>query len=203
MEFVLKKPVDIDGNLTEKIEYDFSNLKGQDVLDTFNELRDMKHISVGAYETDPVVASAIFAKSSGLDITDIGLLKGADYVNCTAIGRNLFRKGYENIDIDSGKLDLSKIVTVEEDNKNAITFDFDELTGQDIINTVDELRKLKYVITGSYEADPIMCAALFARASGIKVKEVLDLNAVDYLRASNLGRIFFMRSLSGGQASEI
>lgn len=203
MEFLLKKPVDIDGSLTEKIDYSFKKLKGQDLLDIFNELRDSKHVLVGAYETDPVVASALFAKASGLDITDIGLLKGIDYVNASAIARNFFKEGYEDISLDSKVLNLSSIVNVDSDDKNAIEFDFDELTGQDIISTVDELRKFKYIITGSYEADPILCAALFAKASKIKIKDVLDLSAKDFLRSSNICRLFFIQSLNGGQASEI
>ena len=202
MEFIFKKPIEIDGETVEKINYNFKTLKGIDILDMTNELRINKHIISGAYELDPVVCSAVFAKASGIDINDISLFKAGDYLKASNLGREFFASTYKDIDLDSNVLNLSELIKVDNDNKNAITFDFDNLTGQDIISTVDEVRKMKHLVTGAYEGDPVVCASLFARAAGISIKQINELSAIDYLRASNLGRLFFMRSLDGGQASE-
>lgn len=202
MKFEFKKPVELDGKETKELDYNFSSLKGGDVLEIFNDLRESKHAVIGAYEADPVVGAAFFAKASDIDINDVSLFKGKDYLRCSGLARKFFNDSYVGIDINSNKLDLTEVVTVDGDGKNSIEFDFDDLTGQDIINTIDELRKLKHIVTGSYEMDPVVCASLFAKASGLKIEEMNILSARDYLRASNLGRIFFATSLDGGQAKE-
>lgn len=86
---VLRKPVEINGELTKEIPYDLDSLTGNDISDAIKMLA--KHnIAVIMTETDQNYHSAIFAIASGLDFADIKNLSAKDYNKACNIVRDFF-----------------------------------------------------------------------------------------------------------------
>lgn len=86
---VLKKPVEINGEMTKEIPYDLESLTGNDISDAIKMLA--KHnIVVVMTETDQNYHSAIFAIASGLDFADIKNLSAKDYNKACNLVRDFF-----------------------------------------------------------------------------------------------------------------
>lgn len=100
------------------------------------------------------------------------------------------------------KFVLSKAIMIDGEEKKELTYNFEELTGQDINEIFEDIRKAKHAVVSAYEMDPIICAAAFAKAAGIDFTDILRFKGKDFINASNLGRSFFIPSLNGGQESE-
>lgn len=86
---VLKKPVEINGELVKEIQYDLDSLTGNDVSDAIKMLA--KHNTVVVMtETDQNYHAAIFAIASDLDYADVKRLCIKDYNKACNIVRDFF-----------------------------------------------------------------------------------------------------------------
>lgn len=85
----LKKPVEINGELTKEIPYDLESLTGNDISDAIKMLAS-RGIMVTLTETDSNYHAAIFAISTGLDFSDIQNLSAKDYQKACNIVRDFF-----------------------------------------------------------------------------------------------------------------
>ena len=86
---VLKKPIEIDGEMVKEIKYDLDSLTGNDVSDAIKMLA--KHNTVVVMtETDQNYHAAIFAIASDLDYLDIKRLSIKDYNKACNIVRDFF-----------------------------------------------------------------------------------------------------------------
>jgi len=88
-KLILKKPVNINGELTEEIEYDLENLTGQDIQQIVRDL-NKRSIVIGAVELDVNYHAALFAQAAGLSFDDISNLSVKDYNEATVRVRNFF-----------------------------------------------------------------------------------------------------------------
>lgn len=86
---VLKKPVEINGELTKEIHYDLESLTGNDISDAIKMLAK-QNIVVVMSETDQNFHSAIFAIASGLDFADVKNLSAKDFNKACNLVRNFF-----------------------------------------------------------------------------------------------------------------
>jgi hypothetical protein len=85
----LKKPVNINGELTSEIEYDLEGLTGADIQHAVKEL-GKKGIVVSVTELDSNYHAAIFAEAAGLSLDDVLLLGAKDYNAATTLVRDFF-----------------------------------------------------------------------------------------------------------------
>ncbi len=90
-KLVLKKPVNINGELTEEIEYDLESLTGQDIQQVVRDL-NKRNIIIGAVELDMNYHAALFAQSAGLSFDDLSNLSSKDYNEMTIRVRDFFLK---------------------------------------------------------------------------------------------------------------
>lgn len=89
MKMILTKPLLIDDVELKEIEYDFDNL-GVDAVDqAVKTLRKGGHI-IGMQETDMDLHALLFAKSSGLDITELKRMSAKDYLRAGRLVRDFF-----------------------------------------------------------------------------------------------------------------
>ena len=86
---VLKKAVEINGEVTNEIEYDLDSLTGNDIADAIKMLAK-NNIIVTLAETDSNYHAAIFAIASGLDLADIKRLSAKDYTKACNTVRDFF-----------------------------------------------------------------------------------------------------------------
>lgn len=86
---VLKKPVEINGEMTKEIPYDLDALTGQDIADTIKMLA-RNSVVVVMTETDQNYHAGIFATASGLDYSDMLKLNAKDYNKACNIVRDFF-----------------------------------------------------------------------------------------------------------------
>ena len=86
---VLKKPVEINGEVVKEIEYDLDALTGQDIADTIKMLAK-NGIVVVMSETDSNYHAGIFATASGLDYNDVKRLSAKDYNKACNLVRDFF-----------------------------------------------------------------------------------------------------------------
>lgn len=85
----LRKPIEINGELTKEIPYDLESLTGNDVSDAIKMLAS-RGIMVTLTETDSNYHAAIFAISAGLDFSDIQNLGAKDYQKACNTVRDFF-----------------------------------------------------------------------------------------------------------------
>lgn len=100
-------------------------------------------------------------------------------------------------------LKLRKPVMIDGEEKTEIKYDFDELTGENLENGFKTAIKSGYVVSASYELDPIIGAHMFAEAAGIAYADVKRFGFSDYSKAASLARDFFIQGLGGYQDESI
>lgn len=88
-EYVFNKPVEIDGELREKINYDLDSITGADVARAIKELAK-NNIIVTIAETDQNYHAAIFAIASGIAYEDVKRFGLKDYIKVCNIVRDFF-----------------------------------------------------------------------------------------------------------------
>lgn len=203
----LKKSVKIDGEDVSVIEYDFNKIKGKDIIDIFKDILSMGY-PVTSYITDPVFLIRVFAAASNYDANDIGRINLVDNSKIVSLTRNYLVKNMNSVECDDNKLELIQEITIRDNNKDTITlkevsYNFDELNGNDIENVLRELARKGYVPSTSYELDPICGVGLMARASKIDYEEFKKMGMIDFLRLSAITKDFFITSLNGFQEEEI
>lgn len=89
------------------------------------------------------------------------------------------------------KFNLSKPVLIDGEEKKELEYDFEELKGDVIENSIKNLQKSGYIPTVQ-ELDPILHANIFAEACGIDYLDVKRFSAKDYMKAVSLVRDFFL-----------
>lgn len=79
MVYKLKKPVEINGEETKEIAYDFDSLTGKDFQEIDKEMRQ-KGIVMVESTFDNVYLLAVFARAAGLASEDLEQVSGRDYL---------------------------------------------------------------------------------------------------------------------------
>lgn len=85
----LSKPIMLDGEEKNYIDYNTDNLTGGSIEKAIQELAKRQRVVV-ALEIDTPLHAQLFAIASGLDYTDIQRLSMKDYVKATGIIRDFF-----------------------------------------------------------------------------------------------------------------
>lgn len=88
-------------------------------------------------------------------------------------------------------LKLKKPVEINGKTVEEITYDLDDLTGNDIENAVMQLGK-KGIVVAMSETDQRYHAMLFSIAAGIAYEDMARMSAKDFFAATNAVRDFFL-----------
>lgn len=91
----LKKPLMVDGEEKNEIEYDLESLTGNEIQQASIEL-SKKGIMVTTIELDSNYHAALFAKAAGLMFEDMNRLSAKDYAKATTEVRNFFLADLED-----------------------------------------------------------------------------------------------------------
>ncbi len=91
----LSKPIDIDGNETQKIDYDFDRLTGHSIEKAVKSLMKEHHMVV-VQEADSCLHAYLFAEAAGIDVSDVRRLKAKDYGKATVLVRNFLSMDAED-----------------------------------------------------------------------------------------------------------
>lgn len=89
------------------------------------------------------------------------------------------------------KLPLEKPLKVDEKEITTLLFDFDKLTGADIMNATDEARQIKGYSPNEMQT-PTFRAVLAAKACGILYHDLLKLGARDFFRVVTASHAFLV-----------
>ncbi|MBO0555671.1 phage tail assembly protein [Clostridium botulinum] len=92
----LSKEVEINGELTKEIEYDFEDLNGDVMEVAIKELQKSGYVP-SVQETDVLLHAHIFAQASQLDYSDVKRLGIRDYMKATSLVRNFFFEGLADL----------------------------------------------------------------------------------------------------------
>ena len=198
---VLKKPIMIDGEQTKEMYYDFESLTGRNLEEVFKEAIKSGHLVSASYELDPVIGAMMFAEASNNAYMDIKRFGLADYSKAASLARGYFFKEVSDNQEDDKEnvLTLSKTLVINGTDVKEILYDFEELSGNSIEKVFNEATKSGYIVSSSYELDPIIGARMFAEASNIDYKEIQKLELCDFTKAASCARAFFMQGLVGDQ----
>lgn len=198
---VLKKPIMIDGEETKEIDFDFESLTGRNLEDVFKEAIKNRHIISASYELDPVIGAMMFAEACNSAYMDIQRFGLTDYSKAASLSRDYFFKGLSDDEEEAKEniLTLNKPVVINGKEVKEITYDFEELSGNSIEKVFNEATKSKYIVSSSYELDPVIGARMFAEAANIPYEEVQKFELYDYVKAASCARDFFMLGLVGDQ----
>lgn len=85
----LRKPIEIDGELTSEIAYDFESLTGDDVARAVKTLTQ-NGIQVMVAELDTNYHAAIFAQAAGIDYLDVRRFGLKDFTKACSLVRDFF-----------------------------------------------------------------------------------------------------------------
>jgi hypothetical protein len=91
----LSKPIDIDGELKSKIDYDLEELTGDAVENAMKSLQKKGYVPT-VQELDPLLHGHIFAEAAGLDYEDIKRLSAKDYLKAVSAVRDFFLEDSED-----------------------------------------------------------------------------------------------------------
>lgn len=94
---------------------------------------------------------------------------------------------------------LKKAILIDGEEKTKIPYDFDNLTGESIENVFKAAIKSGYMVSASYELDPVIGARMFAEASNIDYMDIKRFGVADYSKAASIARDFFIINLGGDQ----
>ena len=197
----LKKTIMIDGGEVKEINYDYESLTGKNLEEVFKETIKSGHLLTASYELDPVIGARIFAEAANSAYMDIQRFGVADYTKAASLTRDYFFR--ELSEDDESVLKLSKPVTIKGVEVKEIPYDFESLSGNSIEKVFNEATKSKYVVSSSYELDPIIGARMFAEAANIEYSDVQKFELYDYAKAASCARDFFMLGLVGYQEENI
>lgn len=197
-KLVLKKPIMIDGEEAKEINYDFDELTGENLEEVFKEAIKNGQIISASYELDPVIGAMIFAQASNSAYMDIQRFGLADYSKASSLSREyLFKES--SAEEKENLLSLEKPIVVDGSELKEIPYDFDKLNGTSIERVFNEATRSKYIVSSSYELDPIIGARMFAEAADMKYADIKKLALSDYTKAASCARSFFMEGLVGDQ----
>ncbi|NRT90094.1 hypothetical protein [Clostridium beijerinckii] len=199
-KLILKKPIMIDGEEAKEISYDFESLIGENLEEAFKEAIKSGHIISANYELDPVIGAMMFAEASNNAYMDVQRFGLADYSKAASLGREYFFKKLSDEESEKeNALILSKPILVKGEEIKEINYDFDNLSGNSIEKVFNEATRSKYVVSSSYELDPIIGARMFAESANMEYIDIKRLSLADYAKAASCARDFFMQGLVGDQ----
>lgn len=89
MEYKLIKPIEVNGEVMETVEYDLDELTGEDVANAVKELQK-RGIAVLMNETDQNYHAMLFSIASGLAFEDVKRMKLRDYTKVCNLVRDFF-----------------------------------------------------------------------------------------------------------------
>ncbi len=98
-----------------------------------------------------------------------------------------------------GTLKLRKAISIDGKNVTEINYDFDKLTGENIENVFKESTRSGYMVSASYELDPVIGGRMFAEASDLDFSDIKRLGVSDYSKVASIARDFFIIGLNGDQ----
>ncbi|AIY80092.1 UNVERIFIED_ORG: hypothetical protein B2H98_08885 [Clostridium botulinum] len=98
-----------------------------------------------------------------------------------------------------GTLKLRKAILIDGKNVTEINYDFDKLTGENIENVFKESTRSGYMVSASYELDPVIGGRMFAEASDLDFLDIKRLGVSDYSKVASIARDFFIIGLNGDQ----
>ncbi|MBN1048708.1 phage tail assembly protein [Clostridium botulinum] len=101
-----------------------------------------------------------------------------------------------------GELMLKKTVLIDGNEVKKINYDFDELTGEDIETVFKDAIRSGYMVSSSYELDPVIGGRMFAQAAGLDFNDIKRLKLKDYTEAAGIARAFFITDLDGDQEDQ-
>lgn len=200
--FELKKSIFIDGNECNEIPYNYRKITGEQIEEIFKESINDQYMVGASYELDPVIGARFFAKAADIDYTDVKRMGLVDSSKVASLSREFLitslnkKKDKENV------LILSEPIIIKGKEIKEIEYNFDGLTGEDTEFVFKEANRNQYIVSSSYELDPVIGARFFAKASKFEYSDMLKMNAEDYLTASAFARDFFIVSLSGDQEED-
>ena len=102
----------------------------------------------------------------------------------------------------AGVLTLKKPILIDGKEAKEIEYDFDNLTGADIEDVFKEATRSNYMVSASYELDPVIGGRMFAKAADIAYSDVQRMKIPDYTQAAALARNFFILGLNGDQEDQ-
>lgn len=115
-------------------------------------------------------------------------------------GNNMDKKNENTMAITGlGVLTLRKAILIDGKEVNKIEYDFDKLTGRDIEEVFKESTRSGYMVSASYELDPVIGGRMFAKASDLDFLDISRLKLKDYTEAANIARAFFIQDSDGNQ----
>ena len=88
-KLVLKKEIEIDGEVVKEIEYDLDSLTGNDIEHAITEL-GKKGIIVAMVETDQRYHAMLFSIAAGIAYEDVARLSAKDFAKATGAVRDFF-----------------------------------------------------------------------------------------------------------------
>ncbi len=102
----------------------------------------------------------------------------------------------------AGVLTLKKTVLIDGEEVKEIKYDFDKLTGADIEEVFKESTRSGYMVSASYELDPVIGGRMFAKAADLDFMDIKRLRIPDYTKAAGLARSFFILDSDGDQEGQ-
>ena len=200
----LFKSLLVDGLEVKEIEFNLNKVKGKNAFEVFKSLIKGGY-PVSSYNTDPVFLINIMAEASNMAYEDLARLDLKSYSKVVDYARDYINNGLSDVDCDTTYLKLNTPIVAQNDNQEAIEvkelkFNLDELNGLDVQNSIKFIGRRGYIISSSYELDPIVGISLMSKASGVSFDDCLKLDILDFLAAGALVRDFFITGLSGSQA---
>jgi hypothetical protein len=85
--YTFKKPTNINGEMVETIDYDFTALNGSNIRHARSELAKTGYV-VAVKELDACFHSAMFAEAAGISLADVERFDMRDYENVADIAKD-------------------------------------------------------------------------------------------------------------------
>lgn len=198
----LTKAIFIDGNENKEIPYDYGTMKGETVEEIFKEAINDQYMVGASYELDPVIGARFFAKAADIDYTDVKRMGLRDSAKASSLSREFLINCLNRQKTKENVLILENPIIIKGSEVTEIEYDLDALTGEDTDLVFKEANRSQYIVSSSYELDPVIGARFFAKAAKIEYRDMINMSASDYLAASSIVRNFFIQSLSGDQEED-
>jgi len=91
----LVRPIEIDGEKRECIEYDLEELSGNIIESAMKAMQKSGYVPT-VQELDPILHAYIFAEAAGIDYEDVKRLKAKDYMKAVTLVRDFFLSDSED-----------------------------------------------------------------------------------------------------------
>ncbi len=85
----LVKPIEIDGETKDEVNYDLENLTGDSIENAIKRMQKQGYVPT-VQELDPILHAHIFAEAAGIDYLDVRRFSAKDYLNAVSAVRDFF-----------------------------------------------------------------------------------------------------------------